>query len=124
MYEIEVTDHFSSAHRLREQGSACERMHGHNWFVTVTLRCGELDSIGLGIDFKVVKEILREVLGGLDHRDLNEVQPFDQINPSTENLARYVFERLAERLSDAPVRMYKVRISEGPNTAATYIGEP
>lgn len=123
-FEIEVTDHFSSAHRLRDQGSACERMHGHNWFVTVTLRCETLDGIGLGVDFKVVKEALGDVLSGLDHKDLNEIPPFDEINPSTENLARFIFERMAERLEGAHARMHRVRISEGPNTAATYIGEP
>lgn len=124
MYEIEVTDHFSSAHRLREQGSACEHVHGHNWFVTVTLRCEDLDGIGLGIDFKVVKNHMGEVLGGLDHKDLNEIPPFDEVNPSTENLARFIFEQMAERLADTPARMHRVRVSEGPNTAATYIGEP
>jgi 6-pyruvoyltetrahydropterin/6-carboxytetrahydropterin synthase len=123
-YEIEVTDHFSSAHRLREQGSACERMHGHNWFVTVTLRSEQLDGIGLVIDFKVVKKHLKEILGVLDHQDLNAIPPFDEINPSTENLARHIFEQMSRRLSGGPAAVHGVRVSEGPNTAATYYGEP
>ena len=124
MYEIEVTDHFSSAHRLREQGSACERLHGHNWFVTVTLRAEALDEIGLGIDFKVIKRHLKELLDVLDHQDLNTIAPFDEINPSTENLARYIYERLGERLEGQNARVHRVKVSEGPNTSATYIGEP
>ena len=124
MYEIEVTDHFSSAHRLREQGSACERMHGHNWFVTVRLRSERLDDIGLVIDFKVVKRHLREILGVLDHKDLNAIPPFDTMNPSTENLARHIFELMSERLAWTAARVHAVRVSEGPNTAATYIGGP
>lgn len=121
-YEIEVTGHFSSAHRLREQGSACERMHGHNWFVTVTLRSETLDDIGLVIDFKVVKKHLGEILDALDHRDLNAIPPFDAINPSTENLARHIFEQMSGRLEGAAAGMHAVRVSEGPNTAATYYG--
>ncbi|MBW2261182.1 MAG: 6-carboxytetrahydropterin synthase QueD [Deltaproteobacteria bacterium] len=123
MYEIEVMDHFSSAHRLRDQGSACERMHGHNWFVTVTLRSETLDDIGLVIDFKVVKKDLGEILDVLDHQDLNAIPPFDEINPSTENLARHIFEQMAQRLAGAAARVHGVRVSEGPNTAATYYGE-
>jgi len=124
MYEIEVTDHFSAAHRLRDQGSECEKIHGHNWFVTVVVRCSDLDAIGLGIDFKVLRTHLAHVIAGLDHMLLNDVPPFDGINPSTENLARFVFERMRERLGSSPARMHRVRISEGPNTAATYVGEP
>ena len=121
-YEIEVTDHFSSAHRLRDQGSACERMHGHNWFVTVTLRSETLDDIGLVIDFKVVKKHLKEILGVLDHQDLNAIPPFDTINPSTENLARHIFEQMSGRLAGAAVGVHRVRVSEGPNTAASFYG--
>jgi 6-pyruvoyltetrahydropterin/6-carboxytetrahydropterin synthase len=120
-WEIEVTDHFAAAHRLREQGSACENVHGHNWFVTVFARCDGLDRIGLGIDFKIVKSHLHEILDGLDHKDLNCVPPFDTTNPSTEHLARFVWERMSERLAGSPARIARVRVSEGPNTAATYV---
>lgn len=122
IYEIEVTDHFSSAHRLREQGSKCENLHGHNWFVTVKLRGPKLDSIGLLVDFKVVKTHLETLLDTLDHHELNCVPPFDEINPSTENLARFIFLKMAEALADTGARMHSVRVSEGPNTAATYFG--
>ena len=123
MWEIEVTDHFSSAHRLREQGSACERMHGHNWFVTVKVGSETLDGIGLVIDFKVLKKHLKEILDALDHQDLNAIPPFDEVNPSTENLARWIHEKMAGRLEGTNARMRSVRVSEGPNTAATYFEE-
>jgi 6-pyruvoyltetrahydropterin/6-carboxytetrahydropterin synthase len=123
MFEIEVTDHFSSAHRLREQGSKCENLHGHNWFVTVVARGEALDPIGLVVDFKVVKTHLKEILDTLDHHELNTLEPFDVINPSTENIAKFIFDDMSHRLAGTPARMHRVRVSEGPNTAATYIGK-
>ncbi|MBM4318583.1 MAG: 6-carboxytetrahydropterin synthase QueD [Deltaproteobacteria bacterium] len=122
MYEIEITEHFSSAHRLRGQGSRCEDLHGHNWFVTVTLGAAELDEIGIAIDFKVVKELLAEVVGRLDHQYLNEVPPFDVQNPSAENLARFIYEEMALLLRGKAARMQRVKVAEGPRTAASYIG--
>jgi 6-pyruvoyltetrahydropterin/6-carboxytetrahydropterin synthase len=123
MWEIEVTDHFAAAHRLREQGGRCENIHGHNWFVTVKARGDELDSVGVLVDFKVLKRHLAELLDALDHHELNCVPPFDEINPSTENLARHVFVEMDRRLAATPARVHSVRVSEGPNTAATYYGE-
>jgi 6-pyruvoyltetrahydropterin/6-carboxytetrahydropterin synthase len=89
--------------------------------VTVFVRCRDLDRIGLGIDFKVVKAALAEVLAALDHADLNAVPPFDKENPSTENIARHVFREMERRLGGGPGKVHRVRVSEGPNTAATYI---
>ena len=123
MYEIEVTDHFSSAHRLRGEGSCCENLHGHNWFVTVFVRCRDLDGIGIGIDFKAVKREMEGVLAALDHRDLNSVPPFDAQNPSAENIARFVLVEMQRRLSGHRAKVHRVRVSEGPNTAATCMAE-
>ncbi len=123
MFEIEVTDHFSSAHRLRDQGGKCENLHGHNWFVTVKARGEKLDSVGLLVDFKVLKTHLSELCDGLDHLEINTLPPFDTINPSTEHLARYIFGKMQERLAGTPARVDSVRVSEGPNTAATYFEE-
>ena len=88
--------------------------------MTVTLRSETLDDIGLVVDFKVVKKHLGEVLGVLDHQDLNAIPPFDRMNPSTENLARHIHEQMTERLTGSSARVHSVRVSEGPNTAATY----
>ena len=98
MYRIIVEDDFSSAHRLREYEGKCSSLHGHNWKVRLTVRATELDRRGITMDFGKLKKLLASLLSRLDHTDLNQVAPFDEINPTAENIARTVFELAAGEL--------------------------
>ena len=118
-YELFVSDHFSAAHNLRAYKGRCERLHGHNWRVEVCLAGDDLDAEGMLLDFTEIKRLLAEVLDPLDHAYLNEVPPFDTLNPSSENLARVIAGRLAERLP-AGVRLASVTTWESHRCAATY----
>jgi len=118
-YELLIQDHFSAAHNLRQYQGKCERLHGHNWRVDLRLVGARLDGEGMVLDFTEGKRILAEVLDPFDHAYLNEVPPFDQINPSSENLARVVAEAVAERLPEG-VRVAGVTTWESDRCAATY----
>jgi 6-pyruvoyltetrahydropterin/6-carboxytetrahydropterin synthase len=121
MYRIHVRHHFDAAHYLRGYQGRCEELHGHRWEVVAALETSELDEIDLGFDFTVFKRILREeVLGRVDHRCLNDVPPFDQINASTENLARVIYQWLQEALGDAPVHLVFVEVYESPDSWVRY----
>ncbi|OPY88066.1 MAG: 6-carboxy-5,6,7,8-tetrahydropterin synthase [Syntrophus sp. PtaU1.Bin208] len=120
IFEISVEEHFSAAHALRDYPGNCEHLHGHNWAVRVSVECRELNEIGIGIDFREVKESVREALHRLDHINLNELSPFQDINPSSENIARYLYEELSRKLNTEKVRVARVRVSETPTSSATY----
>ena len=97
MYEISIQTVFSAAHRLRNYQGDCEALHGHNWKVQVTVQTHKLNEIGLAIDFKMLKKITNEALSRLDHACLNDIAPFDDMNPSSENIARVLFEEHESR---------------------------
>ena len=92
MYEVNVDEEFAAAHNLRGYKGKCEDLHGHNYKVRVTVAGEELDSVGLLCDFVQVKKVIRDVIRALDHKYLNELPPFDVLNPSAENIARYIFD--------------------------------
>jgi 6-pyruvoyltetrahydropterin/6-carboxytetrahydropterin synthase len=120
-FEVMIERNFSSAHQLRGYKGKCENLHGHNYRVEIYARGSELDNIGLLVDFGELKEAADEVVAYLDHRNINELPPFDEeLNPSAENLARYILERVASRVGDDRVRVYKVRCFETPTSVATY----
>jgi 6-pyruvoyltetrahydropterin/6-carboxytetrahydropterin synthase len=120
-FEVMIERNFSSAHQLRGYKGKCENLHGHNYRVEIYARGRELDNIGLLVDFGELKEAADEVMQYLDHRNINELAPFDEeLNPSAENLARYILERVAARVGDDRVRVYKVRCFETPTSVATY----
>lgn len=123
MYELMITTHFASAHNLRDYEGACERLHGHNWKVEVYVKAESLDSIGLALDFKILKEKTRKLMEEIDHQYLNELQPFTEINPSSENIARYLFKRLVESLNNYPVKVSRVNVWESENACAAYYEE-
>ncbi len=123
MYELMIKTHFASAHNLRDYEGACERLHGHNWIVGVYVKAESLDSIGLALDFKILKEKTRKLMEEIDHQYLNELQPFTEMNPSSENIARYLFKRLSESLSNYPVKVSKVNVWESENACASYYEE-
>lgn len=93
MYVLTIEDHFASAHQLRGYKGKCENIHGHNWKVVMSVKGEKLNEIGLLIDFHDLKAILKKICGDLDHKNVNEVEPFDQINPSSENIASYIAKR-------------------------------
>lgn len=120
-FEVMIERNFSSAHQLRGYKGKCENLHGHNYKIEVYARGRELDNIGLLVDFGELKEAADEVVQYLDHRNINELEPFDEeINPSAENLARYILERVSARVGDERVQVYKVRCFETPTSVATY----
>jgi len=123
MYRISKTVGFSAAHQVRECGGACERLHGHNWKVIAHLAAAKLDELGMVIDFKEIKRALTEILEPLEHNLLNEVAPFDRQNPTSENLARYVHDGLAERLENERVRISRVDVWETEASCASYSPE-
>jgi 6-pyruvoyltetrahydropterin/6-carboxytetrahydropterin synthase len=120
MFEIFTHNHFSSGHHLRNYPGNCERPHGHNWKVEVTVRAERLDELGMGLDFRTLKQAVNAVLEDLDHRDLNEHPAFQDRNPSSENIAAHIFARLKESLSSERYRPYSVTVRETDNCGVTY----
>jgi 6-pyruvoyltetrahydropterin/6-carboxytetrahydropterin synthase len=123
MYEVTVEAHFSSGHFLREYYGKCENPHGHNYRVLVTLAGADLERNGLLLDFKILKDILKPVVNYLDHHMINELPPFDVVNPSAENLAKYFFDETNSRLAEITggrVRVKQSTIFETDTSQATY----
>jgi 6-pyruvoyltetrahydropterin/6-carboxytetrahydropterin synthase len=120
IFEIFVRSEFAAAHCLRGYPGDCARLHGHNWTVEVSLRCSELDRIGLGIDFREVKEAIKEVMAELDHADLNDHPYFKEMNPSSENIAVYLYRELGKRLDSDRVKVSGIKVSESPGQGVIY----
>ena len=124
MFEVTVEETFAAGHALRGYKGKCENPHGHNYRVRVVLRGPELDSIGLVYDFKDVKQMIHSTMDRLDHQYINDIPPFDVLNPSAENLARYFYEEserhLAGMNSGKGVRVKAVTVWETDTTTATY----
>jgi len=119
MFELIVESDFAAAHFLREYQGRCESLHGHNWRVEVRLQAQELDKLGMVMDFGDVKKFVNRVLDDLDHGCLNEKIPFDTLNPTTENIARYLYHELARQLPDH-VRVSRVAAWETDHCGASY----
>jgi len=124
MYLLIVREDFSAAHRLLSTGGKCAELHGHNWKVEVQVCAEELDESGMAIDFHDLKARTREIVEELDHRYLNDLPAFQRRNPTAENIARYIYEGLAQRLGQGRVEMDQVRVWESETTAATYRKSP
>jgi 6-pyruvoyltetrahydropterin/6-carboxytetrahydropterin synthase len=120
MYEIKIVTSFSAAHRLENFYGKCEALHGHNWKVEVFLQGERLDEAGLLQDFGVVKARTRELLEEIDHKYLNELPVFSNQNPSSENLARFLFQRLAAALNRDGVKVSRVSVWESDTSCASY----
>ncbi len=119
MYSIKVKANFSSAHNLRGYKGKCEQLHGHNWEVEVMISKRELDKIGMVMDFKLLKNKLNALLEKLDHKYLNDIVYFKKVNPTSENIAQYIFENLKLRV---PL-IQSVTVWESNNASATYYAE-
>jgi 6-pyruvoyltetrahydropterin/6-carboxytetrahydropterin synthase len=123
MYEVTVEATFSSGHYLRNYHGKCENPHGHNYRVRVTLAGAELDTSGLLLDFKILKQVLKPTIDRIDHQMLNDLEPFTELNPSAENLARYFYDQTNAHLvavTDGRVRVKDCTIWETDTTTATY----
>lgn len=118
MFELSIKNHIASAHFLRGYNGPCKDLHGHTWKIEVTLLSDSLNEIGLVVDFKDVKEKLNTFLKQLDHVCLNDLEYFKDKNPSTENIARFIFERFGPEV--VPLRMKKVQVWESDNASVTY----
>jgi len=120
-FEVMIERNFSSAHQLRGYKGKCENLHGHNYKIEIYARGSELNNIGLLVDFVELKQAADELVTYLDHKNLNELEPFIEAqNPSAENVARFVLERLAAKIDDDRVQIYKVKCWETPTSVATY----
>jgi 6-pyruvoyltetrahydropterin/6-carboxytetrahydropterin synthase len=120
MYYLTVYSSFAAAHNLMNYQGDCENLHGHNWKVEVTVAARELNAAGLGIDFKILKKETNKLLDQLDHKYLNELPPFAQESPSSENIARFLFEKLGQELNDGNVTVKKVTVWESDHACASY----
>ena len=118
MFELSITGHFASAHLLRGYDGPCKNLHGHTWKVEVTIAAEKLDKIGLVVDFKDMKKKLNALLDRLDHVNLNDLPVFQKVNPSTENLAKYIYQEFAKECRPFPVK--HVRVWESEAASITY----
>jgi len=119
MFEVKVIDKFSAAHRLVGYEGNCERIHGHNYKVEACVSSSELNPMGLVIDFRLVKKLLGGILKDMDHQYLNDLDAFMEQNPSAENIARYVYNRLTKDIPP-PVKLLAVRVWENDDCCVTY----
>ena len=120
MYEIDIEGSFSAAHCLRGYQGNCSALHGHNWLVQVTVKVDDVDEIGIAVDFRSLKQELREILTGFDHKNLNDLECFQEINPTSELLARYIYRQISAKFADDRVTVAKVRVCESPGAGASY----
>ena len=119
MYKVSATTNFASAHKLRGYEGLCENLHGHNWSIKVQLGSKQLDEIGIVYDFKKLKKNLTDIVILLDHKYLNEIPPFDKINPTSENIAKYIYDSLSE-IVPPHIKVFSVEIGESEKYTATY----
>lgn len=119
-YTLKIVTDFAAAHTLRDYPGACSRMHGHNWKVEVQVTARELDNVGMAIDFKAIKTATITICDRLDHQYLNEITPFDTINPTAENIAAYLYREIGQQLNNQRVQVTAVTIWETERACATY----
>jgi len=120
MYEVTAMMVISASHHLRGYKGKCENVHGHNYKIEAAVAAEELDGTGLAVDFKVLKEHLRKVAGKFDHTDLNRHEEFEQVNPSSENLARVVYSGLKASMQGLAVKVVRVSVCESEGSYVTY----
>jgi 6-pyruvoyltetrahydropterin/6-carboxytetrahydropterin synthase len=120
MYEISVEMDFDAAHALRGYQGKCEKLHGHRFKVVAGVKGNKLNEIGLAYDFTLLKKHLAEILAKYDHTNLNDVAPFNRINPSSENIAVTIYQKLKKKLAGAPVSLDNVEVWESPQSRVIY----
>jgi len=120
MYRLSVEEHFDAAHYLRYYHGKCENLHGHRFRVVVYLESAELDEAGLACDFALIKKYLRESIAPFDHACLNDAAPFNKIEPSCENIASVIYDKLQACLSSSPAKLASVEVWESPTSGVAY----
>lgn len=120
MYKLRVTSEFSAAHNLREYKGKCEALHGHNWKVEVVIAAKNANKQGLVVDFHEIKRMIKAVLEELDHAYLNELKYFKKYNPTSENLAKYIFDEINAQITSKKFRLQEVTVWESDQCSATY----
>lgn len=123
MFEIAVYSHFSAAHRLRYLRGRCEELHGHNWKIEVSVVSDRLNPEGIVLDFGILKQKVEKVLKTLDHTYLNDLPAFAKKEPSSENIATYIFDKMKKELTRYPVKLKRVTAWESDTSSATYFGK-
>lgn len=119
-YLTTITENFSAAHLIRGYDGPCAQLHGHNWQVEVEILAKNLDPIGIGIDFKTIRAATKEIIDGVDHRYLNEIPPFDEINPTAENIAKWLYHSLSALFNQNNCQIHAVTLKETDNTRLRY----
>lgn len=120
MFVLKIATDFASAHSLRDYPGDCARLHGHNWQVEVLVKSQVLNELGIAIDFREMKKQTKAVVKKLDHQYLNEIPPFDKLNPTAENLAKYLFEEIKRLINNENARVCEVIIWETPRASVSY----
>ena len=121
MFEVSVERTFAAGHALRNYHGKCENVHGHNYRVQITVQGEQLDPNGLLVDFLELKRLTDKVIEYFDHRFINDLSPFDVLNPSAENIAKYFYDRVSTGLSkEIPTRISQVKIWETDTSSAVY----
>jgi len=120
MFVLKIVTDFASAHSLRNYPGDCSRLHGHNWQVEVSVCSQVIDDNGIAIDFREIKKQTKFVIKRLDHQYLNEIEPFDVLNPTAENIAKYFFDEVGLLINNESVKVKEVMIWETPRSAVTY----
>ena len=119
-YTLKILTDFAAAHTLRDYPGACSRMHGHNWKVEVEVIASALDSIGMGIDFKQIKNATNTITETLDHQYLNDLPPFDSINPTAENIAAFIYKGVSEIINNERIKVSSVTLWETERACVRY----
>jgi len=120
MYMLTIRTSFAAAHNLVNYQGDCENLHGHNWKVEVAVTARELDKAGLGIDFKILKKEAGAIINELDHKYLNDNPAFRDISPSSEHIAKYLYQRISERMNNDNIKIDSITVWESDNASARY----
>src|SRR5512135_573807 len=120
MYELSIEVGFAAAHQLRGYKGKCENLHGHNWRVQISVSAERLNELDIAIDFHDLKKIAQEVVTPLDHAFLNDIFPFTEKNPSSENIAKWIFDSLKKKINNGNLRMATVTVWESESASASY----
>jgi 6-pyruvoyltetrahydropterin/6-carboxytetrahydropterin synthase len=121
IYELRVISEFSSAHKLRDYQGKCENLHGHNWKVEVFVEANTIDKTGLVIDFKILKEKINSIISQLDHCYINKIKYFQKHNPTSENIAEYIFKKMTLALKGYSLKLKKITVWENEKQSASYL---
>jgi len=120
IFEVYVKTDFSAAHFLAGYPGDCARLHGHNWLIEVYVRCRNLDRLGMAVDFMEIKQAVQSVISPLDHANLNDLKSFREINPTSENIAKFLYRELGKKLNSEELTISKVKVAETPEAGAFY----